>query len=188
MIGPGAIASPWPRPNLERGPMKTDPTLTIERLREVLDYDPLTGIFRWKIRPACCIQVGDVAGGDNGNGRCRIRVDRRRFYTHHLAWAYMYGVWPKFDLDHRNGNPSDNRIANLREDPDGQNAQNRADAVSKRPTASGWMGVRPNFNRWQASIRVNGRSRHLGLFDTPEEAHAAYLVAKEKLHPFWRDR
>ena len=95
----------------------------------------------------------------------------------------MTGVWPVKEIDHINGNPSDNRWVNLREGTRGEQLQNQK--LGKRNT-SGLMGVSPDKLRgkWCACIQVGGRRYHLGRFSASEAAHAAYLEAKARLHPF----
>lgn len=150
--------------------------LRSERVRELLDYDPDTGVFVWA-RDYSSRRKGAVAGHVSAtNGAVEIRIDRRPYLAHRLAWLLIYGVWPKLFIDHANGDPSDNRIANLRQATVSQNAANK-----RRPAtnSSGYKGVcwNKSSKKWQAGIKVNGRSFHLGLFATPEDAHEAYLTA-----------
>jgi len=162
------------------------PPPTADRVREVFDYDPDVGVFQWRKRPhpaACRVRPGGRAGCVNPNGYRVIELDGVSRRGHHLAWLYIYGVWPSIDLDHRNGRRDDNRIANLREDPDTQNAQNQHSP--QRGNKAGYLGVAPNGNRWQAKIVVDHQKYYLGAFATPEEASTAYLAAKNALHPFW---
>lgn len=161
-------------------------TLTAERVRELLDYDPATGVFRWKRRRKGVRSDGAIAGSPADGYYTSITVDRVQYLVHRLAWLYMYGVWPVSQLDHINEDKTDNRLANLREATNAQNTQN---VTALRSTnTSGYLGVswECRKRRWQAGIKVDGKRRWLGYFDTPEEAHAAYLVAKRELHPFWQ--
>lgn len=89
--------------------------LTAERLREVLEYDPAIGVFRWLIKPCGQISIGDIAGCRHGEGYVQIRVIGRIYLAHRLAWLYMTGEWPISLIDHRNLDRSDNRWSNLRE-------------------------------------------------------------------------
>ncbi len=154
--------------------------LTVDRLKAMLHYDPETGHFT-RLRMASHHKPGDRAGWVC-NGYIMIGVDGRNYRAHRLAWLYTHGTWPTLHLDHINGIPTDNRIANLREVTDGQNHQNIATA--RRHSRTGVLGVQHYRDRYRASIQVDGRTRHLGIFDTTEEAHAAYLAAKRKFHPF----
>lgn len=166
--------------------MASESTPTAERLRELLDYDPKTGVFRWRIRRGDRYLAGTIAGGPTCGGYWHIRVDERLSQAHHLAWLYVHGVWPTKHLDHRNGNRTDNRIANLREATAIENGQNTNQP--KRNNKSGFLGVTRFQGRWRATISVNRKVQYLGSFDTPEGAHAAYLAAKAELHPFWSSR
>lgn len=153
--------------------------LTAERLRELLNYDPETGVFTWRVRPVNSVHVGDIAGNDDGNGYLRMKISYASHSMHRLAWLYAYGVWPDGEIDHINGIRSDNRLVNLRVVSRTGNVQNRHKTWGK----SGFMGVYANFGKWRAAIQVNGKLISLGNFDTPEEASAAYLAAKRIHHP-----
>lgn len=145
------------------------------RLLEVLDYDPSTGIFRWKVAVSNFVRVGSQAGRVRDDGYRAISFGNRLYLAHRLAWFYVYGFWPSDMLDHINRDRDDNRIANLREATRGQNMQNRA--VSPE-NMSGFKCVQSNkYNRWTARITIGGKRNRLGWFDTPEEAHAAYMAA-----------
>ncbi len=157
------------------------PELTAERLRELLHYNPETGIFSRPIN-----RGGEVAGAVVGcltaNGYWLIGVDYRRYRAHRLAWLYMYGNWPTRHIDHLNGNRTDNRIANLRDVDRATNMQNMRKALSTN--RCGLMGV--SFHRqsglWAARLVARGKIHSLGYHRTPEAAHEAYLAAKRKLH------
>lgn len=160
--------------------MKTDHTLDPSRLREVLAYDPDTGVFRWKAS-------GRVAGSLAGPSRRRqIEVDGVARYANRMAWAYVTGEWPAGQVDHINGDRDDNRYRNLRVLPGtAENKQNQSRGYSNNRT--GVLGVSEVNGRFRARIMVDGRSRSLGHFDTVDEAAAAYVAAKRKLHPFWEE-
>lgn len=153
-------------------------SLTAERLREVLDYNPDTGIFVWKIRTADRVKIGTEAGGVDEKGYVRIRVDGGRYRAHRLAWLYVKGVWPSMDIDHEDNNRANNRWFNLREATEGQN---RANSRINRNSKTGIKGVREyGRDRWIAGIRVNGKSQHLGIFECVAAAKLAYEVAAVK--------
>lgn len=142
--------------------------LSAETLRARLDYDPQTGIFRWR-------KNGDPAGCVcKTNGYVLIGLDKRTYKAHRLAWLYVHGAWPCGDIDHINRNRSDNRIANLRE---ATRSQNIANSTWEKPNATGLRGVRFVGKKWSARIKKEYREIKLGLFDSPEEAHAAYVAA-----------
>jgi hypothetical protein len=149
-----------------------------ERLRELLHYDPATGIFTWLARANSRVHGGDVAGSVNGRGYRQIGIDGRKYRAHRLAFLYMTGEWPVEQIDHINGVTVDNRWANLR--PADQSLNNANTSRSKRNT-SGYKGVswHATKRKWKAEIGVNGRRRYLGYFSDPAEAHAAYVTAAE---------
>ena len=156
--------------------------ITVETLRGLLDYEPDTGIFRWRVSRGG-VEAGAAAGHINNRGYIRIMVNNSPFKAHRLAWLHFHGVWPQDQIDHINGDKRDNRIANLRDVSRSVNMQNQVRA--QKDNKSGLRGVSWNKNkkRWEAGISVNGRNEYLGSFDTTEAAHAAYLVAKLRLHP-----
>lgn len=164
------------------GPRAKPSMLTAERLREVLDYDAETGIFRWKASCSNQKRVGDIAGSVSKSGYRQIRVERRLYLAHRLAWLYVTGHWPDGDVDHKNMIPGDDWFENLRNATNSQNQQNQRKAHTHNKT--GLLGVQQRGRRFVAQITVNGVQRYLGLFPTPETAHAAYLEAKRRLHPW----
>ena len=156
--------------------------VALERLREVLDYNPDTGVFAWKVSLRNRVKPGDAAGSYN-QGYRRIEIDGICYTAHRLAWFYMHGVWPKV-IDHVNGNRDDNRIDNLRSTTFLGNSQNRR---ADRGGTSALVGVSWDTacQKWRATIGVRGKSKHLGYFDTEQEAHSAYLKAKARHHTYW---
>ena len=147
--------------------------LTIERLRELIDYDPATGLFICKIA-RINRRIGDVEHGTCGRGYIAFCLDGKQYYAHRLAWFYVHGVWPRAEIDHVNRDITDNRMSNLREATRAQNAKNVPGQTLK--------GIMPNHERWQAQIRVDGKRIYLGTFDTRELAHAAYCEASRRMH------
>ncbi len=154
--------------------------LTVERLKELVNYDPDTGLFQWAIARRKC-RKGAVAGCVMKHGYVGIRIDNFLYTSHRLAWFYAYGVWPADQIDHINNDRADNRLVNLREATNIANSHNRK--KSTRNT-SGFTGVRRENSKWQASIKINYKTVRIGLFNTPEEASAAYQEAKQRLHHF----
>ncbi len=154
--------------------------LTAQRLRELLDYDQETGIFTWKI-PRGAFKIGDASGSLKAAGYIYIGIDFESYLAHRLAWLHVHGEWPQNQIDHINGNRSDNRISNLRDVSTSENQQNQRRA--KRNNKLGFLGVSAYGNKFGARINIPGRVINIGCFDTPEEAHAAYLAEKRKIHP-----
>lgn len=155
--------------------------LTAARLRELLNYDPETGLFVWRIRPSKKIAAG-VAAGCLDNGYIRIHIGQKTWMAHRLAWLHVHGTWPSADIDHINGNRSDNRIANLRDVSRSVNLQNKRHAQGA--SISGLLGAHwfSPTQAWYSRIMIGRKSHHLGYFKTAELAHAAYLDAKRRLH------
>lgn len=154
--------------------------ITADKLRELLAYDPETGRFTWRIAPRGH-KAGSVAGCLDSYGYVVIRIDGANRKAHRLAWLHIHGENPDGQIDHINGKRDDNRMANLRIVTMQENQHNRLTA--HRSSQTGMLGVSPKRGRWRAQIKVDGKKLHLGMFDTPEEAHAAYLEAKRKHHP-----
>lgn len=156
--------------------------LTHERLLGVLLYDAHSGVFTWRQPPKTSPRKeGETAGGAHDKGYWHIRIDGRIYKAHRLAWFYVHGRWPDGLVDHIDGNVGNNAIANLREGDRKLNSENIR--KSHRDSKSQLLGATPNHKRWMAQISSGGQYRYLGTFDTPLEAHQAYLAAKRELHP-----
>jgi len=141
-----------------------------KRIRRVLDYDELTGVFKWKLKISKKIIVGDLAGKPTLDGYVKIRVDKVLYQAHRLAWLYHYGVFPENGIDHINRSKSDNRIINLRDISPSENSHNR-DIPSSN--VSGYKGISPtgkNRSKWRAYITVEMKREYFGTHDTLEEA------------------
>jgi hypothetical protein len=154
--------------------------ITADKIREVLDYNPDSGEFKWKKRLSQGTQAGTVAGCLNTMGYWQIGVLAEKHYGHRLGWLHYYGEWPQSEVDHIDGNPANNRINNLRLAGRSTNMQNLT-RVNKK-TQSGILGVHVTKQGFSSKIMINYKSIHLGNFKTAEEAHAAYVAAKRELH------
>lgn len=154
--------------------VKQKPTagITAEQLRELLIYDPETGIFTRN--------DGEPAGTTHATGYIDIRVDGLKYRAHRLAWLYMTGSFPVGVVDHRDGARANNRWNNLRDVTQFVNMQNQR--LPRADSRSGLLGVTAHQGRWRASIKVDGRRIYLGTYQEPEEAQAAYLSAKRLRH------
>lgn len=158
-----------------------DSTLTFERCRELFNYDPDTGVITNRVYRNFRSTAGKMVGSNDGKGYLHMRVDYKMYQNHRVAWLWFYGEWPSAHVDHIDGVRDNNRIANLRDVPQIINQQNRRDP--RVGSASQVMGVRLVKGSWQSRIYFHKREWILGYFDTPEEAHAAYLGAKRLFHP-----
>jgi hypothetical protein len=158
--------------------------LTADRLRDLLKYDPETGLFTWRVDRGHRRCKGEIAGTSKDNcGYPMIRVDYVTYKAHRLAWLYMIGEWPKIYVDHVNGIRDDNRWSNLREADPAQNTINSEPRFNK----IGLTGVSVSSkNSFKASIKINGRSVYLGNFSTAQEAHEAFKRAAESYHGRYR--
>ncbi len=157
--------------------------LTQARLRELLDYNPETGVFTWRVSRRGHRKAGDEAGYLQRNGYVKITLDQRRVMAHRLAWLYAHGVWPLQQIDHINGDPSDNRLANLRDVAPQTNSENERKA-RRRKNGGTLLGAHwsTTWKRWKSSIISSGKSLHIGWFDTEQQAHEAYVATKRRLH------
>lgn len=152
--------------------------LTAERLKDALHYDQDTGVFRWKISTNRRIVIGSKAGTVS-HGRTQIKLFGVIHRAHRLAWLYVYGEWPRKEIDHINGIATDNRIVNLRDVPRLINAQNQRRPHAKNRTG-GMLGVSKSPGRTTFRARIDGE--HIGNFCTPQQAHEAYVAAKRQRH------
>ena len=156
------------------------PQLTQARLCELLHYDPDSGEFRWRADMRSNVRAGDIAGCRMRSEYWTIHIDGRNYRAHQLAWLYMKGEWGRPLIDHRDGNPLNNRWSNLRLASHTDNAANRP---RLRSNTSGFKGV--SFDRrrgnWIAQITYQGRRYFIGRYPTAEEAHEAYVTAARLL-------
>lgn len=155
--------------------------LTQSELKSLFHYCEESGIFtRIKTTSSRAI-AGDIAGYVDSAGYLQIRIGKTLHRAHRLAWLYVYGYFPAHHVDHINRNPSDNRIANLREATASENLRNTAVPVSN---TSGYKGVTFSkaANKWMARCTVNRKDNYLGLFATAELASAAYEEFAKNAH------
>ena len=158
--------------------------MDLDKLKEFLAYCPETGVFT-RTRSAGGRMAGSVAGSTKSNGYSYVSFDGKHHLAHRLAWFVVHDELPEHDIDHINGDRTDNRIANLRLATRGQNMQNERTA-RRSNISSGLLGVRWSkaANKWAAGIKLNGKKKHLGLFNDKYEAHAVYLEEKRSIHGF----
>lgn len=157
--------------------MREKSWLTVDEVRSRLDYEPHTGRLVWK-KCRNSLRIGTEARCLDVGGYVQVNIAGTLCKGHRLAWLIHHGEWPRGDIDHINGVRNDNRIANLRVVTNALNCQNKRSTKNK----TGLMGVHLHRG-YRAKIQVNRKQIHLGRFDTPEEAHEAYIQAKRRLHP-----
>ncbi len=158
--------------------------LTQTRLKELLHYCPITGVFTWKVARRGAALAGSVAGCVTSSGYRGISVDSVVFRASHLAWLYVYGRLPDSFIDHIDTNPTNDKINNLREATIAENNQNVVRARKNNLTGLLGVGWHEKDGMWRARITLNGVQMFLGNFNTKEAAHQAYVSAKKQLHTF----
>lgn len=154
--------------------------ITQKEIKRQLRYSPETGIFTNRIQRSSSALEGDVSGCPQIDGYLSIKVSGRSYLAHRLAWLYVYGFFPENEIDHIDRSPDNNRIANLREVSHQCNMRNRK---VQRNNESGVAGVHRDTlrNKWRAKIKINYKTKNLGLFDDFTEAVAHRLAAEQCL-------
>jgi HNH endonuclease/AP2 domain len=159
--------------------------LTQERLKQMLFYNPETGLFNWLRAGLTRAPKKIIAGCSDANGYCVIRINGKQYKAHRLVWLYVYGELPEREIDHINGNPSCNILSNLRLTTRLENGKNRA--INTNNT-SGYKGVswHKRMEKWHVSIRANGKNIYLGVFADLEVAKNARIHAEIKMFGQYR--
>lgn len=163
------------------------PALTQARLKEVLHYEPKTGVFTWITNVICgkgraIVKAGDIAGGvvvKRGASYLMIGVDGGRYLAHRLAFLYMEGEMPSL-VDHEDTCGLNNSWGNIRPATTSQNNSNTRVSKNNKTGIKGVMRDK-HGKKWVAQIKPNGKSTHLGTFETKEEASAAYAKAAKEI-------
>jgi hypothetical protein len=149
----------------------------LEELSAALDYDPISGIFTWKTKRSPKNEIGGIAGRLDSGGYVQLTFNYRRIYAHRVAFLFMMKRWPNGPIDHINGNRSDNSWDNLRESSTRENGINRKE--HRRGQLPG--AVQNNATgKYYPKIWVGKKRVSLGVFDTAEQAHNAYMRAYHK--------
>ena len=148
--------------------------LTADRVRELLDYNPETGKFRWRVARRSTARVGSVAGTQTPRGYTRITINRTPYFAHRLAWLWVHGEWPPNDVDHADRDPRNGHFNNLRSATRRQNQANRG--IDKDSSLQ-IKGVYRGPCKYIAQIRINGKITYLGGYNSPFEAWLAYAAA-----------
>jgi hypothetical protein len=143
-----------------------------EYLKSVLDYNKDTGEFTWIISKSGVCGKNPVAGG-LCHGYIRIRINGKKYFAHRLAWLYVYGSWPKNQLDHINGNRSDNRISNLRNVTNRENQQNQYKHRNGKIPNTQYI---ERLNKWASYVNIDRKKYYLGVYLTESQAKEAHLA------------
>lgn len=152
--------------------------ITQERLKELLSYDPLTGVFLWRV-DRYRVKAGDRAGSVAPTTQYRIiRLDQRNYAEHRLAWFFIRGEWPEVEIDHEDLDKQNNKWSNLRPATSSQNKANR------RARGAYPKGV--SFHKasglYSSRAGKDGKQICFGYFKSPELAHHAYREGISKIH------
>lgn len=153
--------------------------LTLKRARELIDYNPRSGVMRWKQR-GIGRRLDKPIGSVGPNDSRVVNIDGQRYYLHHIAWLLDKGKWPFYGVEHVNGVNSDNRIVNLRElrlSTPMPKKKRAAKHEIKRLVGASWCADR---GKWRSQIFDHGKNLYIGMFDTEREAHEAYNKAKNR--------
>ena len=166
--------------------------ISVEEVRALLDFDPVTGVLTWKPRPT---RVDHMRADGRWNARYAnkpvhlrasktyraIRINGILYKAHRIAWLHYYGQWPGAIIDHKDGVRHTYRLDNLREASYSLNAMN---SRRRSDNASGMKGVDfvKRIGKWRARIGIGRANKYLGVFDHPESAQAAYRNAANSLH------
>ncbi len=153
--------------------------ITQKKLKRILDYNPKTGIFRWKIRPANHILVGNIAGTKNKKGYIAIQIKGKIYGAHQLAWLYITGNWPKKDIDHKDQVKHHNWFSNLRYSSQQVNSRNTGNFKSNTSGVKGTHYCKKQ-NKWKAYIGKDNKLYNLGYFDDFNDAALARYLAERK--------
>ena len=161
--------------------------LSQSELKELVSYDPETGVFTLaKHRHGTTRKVGEQVGSFTKAGYLETCISQKRYLLHRLAFLYMTGSLPDKVVDHINGNPADNRWGNLRCVNHRANAENTDKLRADNTT--GYRGVHRWHGKYRAKINSGGKQIHLGTFETAEQAAKAYQLAKPVYHPNFQQR
>jgi len=157
--------------------------ITADELRRIAHYNPATGEF------TCLVDMGrrksgeraDVKSGARKRRYYHLYIDGERYFSHRMAWLWAHGEYPSAYIDHINGDTLDNRLSNLREATHQQNLFNRG---ANKNNTTGYKGVRKTRSgqKYWAEIKIDRKSKYLGVFDSAELAHQAYCAAAAHLH------
>lgn len=154
--------------------------MSLEELKEILNYDPVTGVVSWKVTMGNRGQykAGTPCSNKDAYGYGRVKLKGIAYKLHRIAWGFVYGYLPTKHIDHIDGNPSNNIINNLREVSCRDNCLNRK--IHRKGHITGTT-LSSKSDKWQAQISIRGKRIYIGYFDTQQEAHEAYVATRNRL-------
>jgi hypothetical protein len=154
--------------------------VTQEFIKSVLNYNPETGVFTWKVNKSKRSKIGHIAGWKD-NGYIRIELNGKTYRAHRLAWLYVNGEFPSNLIDHIDGNRSNNKISNLRKATYLENSQNYK---TPKTNKSGVKNVSwyKTMKKWVVTLGINGKKKTIGYFDDLELAELVAIEARDKYH------
>lgn len=155
--------------------------LTFQRAKELLSYDPQTGVLKWKQGRRNGTEPGANAGFASKNGYVRLRIDGVQHLAHRVAWLIHYSAWPAGQVDHKDTNRANNAISNLRVCTGAQNQQNQNLRKTNRSGVKGVSWVGP-VSKWQVQVRAGGKIHHGGYHANIDDAEAAAIQLRTQLH------
>jgi HNH endonuclease len=150
--------------------------LTADEVRRILDYNPESGEFHWRVKMNSLSMPGYLAGTKRKSGHWQICIGGKLYLSHRLAWFYMHGCWPPEQVDHVDNNPANNRLVNLRL---ANSSQNNANKPPRRKIGKG-LFYREKYDSFAVRIKVRGKMIHIGIFRNEEDAKSAYFAAAKQ--------
>ena len=147
--------------------------LTQEQVRKLFDYDPATGVLKWKVSLHPRIKIGRLIKNPGRDGYLEVGVYKKNYFAHRIIWLWVYGVWPD-EIDHINGRRADNRLINLR---DVSHSENHKNLSLRYNNTSGHIGVYWNGYQWRAFLNIDGKQVVVGGFKNINDAIQARVEA-----------
>ena len=153
--------------------------LTKNLLDRLFIYDPKTGLVTRKVRTSNNVNIGDVVGSAHNMGYLTVQINKKVYLLHRIIWFMVYGKFPENDIDHINGDRSDNRLSNLRDVCHKENLKNKRRQKNNKSGVVG-VGWYNKLGKWKACIMVDGRTIHLGYFYKKSKAIKARKDAEKE--------
>ena len=152
--------------------------ITQDQVKDLFEYR--NGDLYWKVANNKKIKIGNKAGTADFQGYLRTRINRKPYLNHRIIFLWHYGYLPQC-IDHKDCNPSNNKIENLRE---ATNSQNSCNAKTFSTNTSGVKGVywSNRDKKWRVTLSLNGRRMYFGCYDNLEQAKLVIQKARLKCH------